>query len=60
MSIARTTGKLRDEQPKLTDRQSRELHCMYDTGGPVGDLAEVFSVSRPTIYRTLQRVLGVG
>ena len=29
---------------------------MYDTGDySVSDLAEVFSVSRPTVYRTLQR-----
>ncbi|AAV97121.1 helix-turn-helix domain-containing protein [Ruegeria pomeroyi] len=51
-------GKLRGKQP---DRQSRELRRMYDTGDySVRDLAEVFSVSRPTIYRTLQRVPGVG
>ena len=30
--------------------------AMYDTGDySVSDLAEVFSVSRPTVYRTLQR-----
>ncbi|OED46954.1 DNA resolvase [Rhodobacteraceae bacterium (ex Bugula neritina AB1)] len=61
MAIARAKGKLRGKQPKLSDRQSRELRRMYDTGDySVSDLAEVFSVSRPTIYRTLQRVPGVG
>jgi hypothetical protein len=30
---------------------------MYDTGNySVSDLAELFSVSRPTVYRTLGRV----
>jgi predicted DNA-binding protein YlxM (UPF0122 family) len=29
---------------------------MHDTGDySIGDLAEVFSVSRPTVYRTLNR-----
>ncbi len=61
MKIARAKGKLRGKQPKLSDRQSRELRRMYDTGDySVSDLAEVFSVSRPTIYRTLQRVPGEG
>jgi DNA invertase Pin-like site-specific DNA recombinase len=56
MAVARAKGKLRGKQPKLSDRQSRELRRMYDTGDySVSDLAEVFSVSRPTVYRTLQR-----
>jgi hypothetical protein len=34
----------------------KELHRMHDTGEySIGDLAEVFSVSRPTVYRTLSR-----
>jgi DNA invertase Pin-like site-specific DNA recombinase len=61
MAIARAKGRLRGKQPKLSDRQSRELRRMYDTGDySVSDLAEVFSVSRPTVYRTLQRMPGVG
>ena len=56
MKIARAKGKLRGKKPKLSERQQRELRRMYDTGEySVSDLAEVFSVSRPTIYRTLQR-----
>jgi len=43
-----------------SDRQQREPRRMYDIGDySVSDLAEVFSVSRPTIYRTLQRTLTV-
>ena len=56
MAIARDKGKLRGKQPKLSDRQQRELCRMHATGEySISDLAEVFSVSRPTVYRTLNR-----
>ena len=56
MAVARAKGKLRGKKPKLSPRQARELRRMYDTGDySVSDLSEVFSVSRPTVYRTLQR-----
>jgi DNA invertase Pin-like site-specific DNA recombinase len=58
MAIARAKGKLRGKQPKLSDRQQKELRRMYDTGEyAISDLAELFSVSRPTVYRTLARQL---
>ena len=58
MAIARARGKLRGKQPKLSDRQQRELCRMHATGEySISDLAELFSVSRPTIYRTLDRRL---
>ena len=58
MAIARTKGKLRGKQPKLSDRQQRELCRMHATGEySISDLAELFSVSRPTVYRTLNRGL---
>ena len=56
MAIAR--GKLRGKQPKLSDRQQRELCRMHATGEySISDLAELCSVSRPTVYRTLNRRL---
>lgn len=56
MAIARKKGKLRGKQPKLSNRQQKELCRMHGTGDySISDLAEVFSVSRPTIYRTLKR-----
>ncbi|OBY26148.1 recombinase family protein [Leisingera sp. JC1] len=56
MAIARAKGKLRGKQPKLTERQQKELCRMHGTGEySINDLAEVFSVSRPTVYRTLKR-----
>ena len=56
MAIARAKGKLRGKQPKLTGKQQAELCRMHATGEySIRDLAEVFAVSRPTVYRTLQR-----
>ena len=58
MAIARARGKLRGKQPKLSDRQQRELHRKHATGEySISDLAELCSVSRPTVYRTLNRRL---
>ena len=56
MAIARAKGKLRGKRPKLSDRQQRELRRMHDTGDySISDLAELFTVSRPTVYRTMVR-----
>ncbi len=56
MARARAKGKLRGKQPKLSDRQQRELCRMQATGEySISDLAELFPVSRPTVYRTLNR-----
>ena len=58
MAIARAKGTLRGKQPKLSDRQQRELCRMHATGEySISDLAELCSVSRPTVYRTLNRRL---
>ena len=56
MAIARAKGKLRGKQPKLSDRQQRELVRMHGTGEySISDLAELFAISRPTVYRTIAR-----
>lgn len=56
MAIARAKGRLRGKQPKLSEKQQRELCRMHAAGNhSISDLAEVFAVSRPTVYRTLQR-----
>ena len=56
MAIARAREKLRGKQPKLSDRQQRELCRMHATDEySISDLAEFFSVSRPTVCRTLNR-----
>ncbi len=57
MAVARARGKLKGKQPKLKEHQARELRCMHDSGEhSISDLAEIFSVSRPTVYRTLKRM----
>ncbi|MDC9615509.1 recombinase family protein [Xenorhabdus khoisanae] len=56
MAIARAKGKLRGKQPKLSNKQQKALCRMHSTGEySISDLAELFSVSRPTVYRTLTR-----
>jgi DNA invertase Pin-like site-specific DNA recombinase len=56
MAIACAKGKLRVKQPKLSGKQQKELYRMHDTGAhSISDLTELFSVSRPTVYRTLAR-----
>ena len=55
MAVAKANGKLRGKQPKLTGKQQKELIRMRETGEySITDLAELFSVSRPTIYRALK------
>ncbi|AAZ37988.1 recombinase family protein [Pseudomonas savastanoi pv. phaseolicola] len=59
MAVARAKGKLRGKQPKLSIKQQKELCRMHSCGTySISDLAELFSVSRPTVYRTLARQLG--
>lgn len=56
MALAKAKGKLRDKQPKLSPKQQAELRRMHATGDySITDLIELFFVSRPTVYRTLQR-----
>jgi DNA invertase Pin-like site-specific DNA recombinase len=56
MAIARARGKLRGKPPKLSAKQHHELWRMHGTGEySISDLAELFAVSRATVYRTLAR-----
>ena len=58
MAIARARGKLRGKEPKLSDRQQRELCRLHAKAEySTSELTELFSVSRPTVYRTLNRHL---
>ncbi len=59
MKIARAKGRLRGKQPKLSEKQQKELCRMHGTGQyTISDLAELFSISRPTVYRTFLRNVG--
>jgi DNA invertase Pin-like site-specific DNA recombinase len=59
MAVARSKGKLRGKQPKLTPRQQAHLVQQHRSGEhTIADLAELFSVSRATVYRVLERANG--
>jgi DNA invertase Pin-like site-specific DNA recombinase len=61
MAVARSRGKLRGKQPKLKPAQAREVRRMHEAGGyNVTEIAEIFGVSRPTVYRTLDRLRADG
>jgi DNA invertase Pin-like site-specific DNA recombinase len=56
MAVARAKGRLKGRAPKLSARQQRELVRMHATGDyTIAELAELFTVSRPTVYRVLGR-----
>ena len=59
MAIARAKGRLRGKQPKLSARQQAHLVQLHRSGQhTIAELAELFSVSRPTVYRVLERARG--
>ena len=56
MAQAKAAGKLRGKPPKLSTAQDRQIRKMHDSGDyTIGEIAEVFKVTRPTIYRSLER-----
>jgi DNA invertase Pin-like site-specific DNA recombinase len=56
MAVAKAKGRLRGKQPKLTARQQAHLVQLRRAGAhTIGELAELFAVSRPTVYRVLER-----
>lgn len=57
MAIAKGKGKLRGKQPKLSAAKRRHLLAVHAAGTHTQtELAELFDVSRATIYRELKRV----
>jgi DNA invertase Pin-like site-specific DNA recombinase len=62
LEAARARGRTGGQKPKLTARQAKIAQDMYDELSPdgrrahtVAQIADEFGVSRPTIYRHLQR-----
>lgn len=56
MAVAKAKGRLKGKKPKLTRLQREHLLEVHSKGGHTqGELAEMFSVSRATIYRELHR-----
>lgn len=57
MAVAKARGRLKGRQPKLSKPQQVHLRKLHEAGEhTVGELAELFSVSRPTVYRVLERL----
>src|SRR5690349_23250405 len=56
MAIAKAKGKLKGRAPKLSTAQQTHLRKLHAAGEhTVAELAELFNVSRPTVYRVLER-----
>jgi DNA invertase Pin-like site-specific DNA recombinase len=56
MAIARANGKLKRKQPKLSSRQRVHVLKLVEAGDhTIAELAELFAVSRATIYREIAR-----
>ena len=56
MAIAKANGKLRGKQPKLSAAKRQHLLTVHAAGTHTqSELAELFDISRATVYRELQR-----
>ena len=56
MAIAKARGKLKGKAPKLNPRQQAHLVKLHSEGShSISELADLFSVSRPTVYRVLDK-----
>lgn len=51
LAAARARGRVGGRKPKLSEKQIREIQKMYKENRSVQEIADLFSVSRPTIYR---------
>jgi len=56
MRVAKAKGRLRGRRPKLNARQEAHLVSLIAAGEhSTAEVADLFRVSRPTVYRALQR-----
>ena len=53
LAAARARGRLGGRKPKLSEKQVAEVTRLYNEQRPVQEIAELFGVSRPTIYRVM-------
>ncbi|MGG5173296.1 recombinase family protein [Pseudarthrobacter sp. J1738] len=56
MELAKANGRLRGKQPKLSVKEEAHLLELHDAGKyAMTEMAELFSISRSTIYRAVER-----
>jgi len=56
MRVAKAKGRLRGRKPKLNARQEAHLVSLIAAGQhSIAEVADLFGVIRPTVYRALQR-----
>jgi DNA invertase Pin-like site-specific DNA recombinase len=56
MQVAKSKGRLRGKQPKLSKSQEAHLVSLYNAGNhTTAEIAELFKVARSTVYRIVQR-----
>lgn len=56
MAVAKAKGRLRGKQPKLKPKQEKHLVELWNAGGHTTlELAELFEVSRSSVYRAIKR-----
>jgi len=53
LAAARARGRLGGRKPKLSAKQIAEIARLYSEQRPVQEIADLFGVSRPTVYRAL-------
>jgi DNA invertase Pin-like site-specific DNA recombinase len=54
LAAARARGRLGGRKPKLSEKQVAEVTRLYREQRPVQEIADLFRVSRPTVYRVIQ------
>jgi DNA invertase Pin-like site-specific DNA recombinase len=56
LAAARARGRVGGRKPKLSEKQQQEIRRLYEAKDKtVGEIGELFGVSRPTVYSVIQR-----
>ncbi len=55
LAAARARGRVGGRKPKLSHSQIDQILKMHASGDNISSIAEIFAVSRPTIYRVLEK-----
>jgi DNA invertase Pin-like site-specific DNA recombinase len=53
LAAALARGRLVGRKPKLSPKLIAEISRLHKEGRPVQEIADLFGVSRPTVYRTI-------